>query len=810
MPRHAHLRLAEAVTPGTRYKRRPGFGGTTVYANRGRHADQIRKQAVRVIAAQRRRVDVLGVTPELVLVLESNRQIAPEDVEAAGLQVLEMRSDKVLVTFASDPEMTEFLRRCDQYRLGSPGLSSKGFERSAAYESLFDAVDVTRQLTEEDIIDASVMSLLADLRRTLRLDVSCWCPDDADAARRRFEEVKSAVVAARGQVLDSVLRWESGLSLIRAELPASAVRELAMVDRVRRIVSLPQPRLTHPAVINALPSSLPQVLTPAPDGPILGVIDSGIASSHPLLGPAVLGVEWVGSLGDGGDRHGHGSLVASLALYGSLEDILANPTEPIRPVGRLVSVRVLDDKALFVDHLLWEAQLIQAMEIAVQSGASVINLSLGDPRFPYRGPRPTPLGAVIDQFIRRNKVVIAISTGNYALWDDLIDDLITENYPKTLLEASDTGLLDPSPAALALTVGALCADPGQGAKPARDRIDVVPVGGPGKPSPWTRTGPGPIGMIKPELVAPGGSLSVDTLTSRVTTRDASTLVIGAGIAGASRLLAADSGTSFAVPLVSNAAMRILSLYPRLSANAVRALLLCSAEETELVIEGLTEAKNNEQQRRLTGYGRVSAERAEMSDDYRAVLLAEGEITIDDVHLYTVPIPSTFLRSGGFRRLAVALAYDPPVRLTRLDYLASRMEIHAYLGASLQHVRDAYTKTRKQNQTQEDGEPQQDEDDEEPVELRNYRVDLQPSSRYRGKGANQLGSKTFRTRLSKEKGDQFVIAVKNTNRWHALGEHQTYALAVVLERDHDHAPLYAELRARLEVITEIEVEVELET
>ena len=77
----------------------------------------------------------------------------------------------------------------------------------------------------------------------------------------------------------------------------------------------------------------------ASDGPVLGVIDSGIASSHPLLAPAVLGAEWVGSLGDGGDQHGHGTLVASLGLYGSLEDGLANPAEPVRPRGRLVSVR---------------------------------------------------------------------------------------------------------------------------------------------------------------------------------------------------------------------------------------------------------------------------------------------------------------------------------------------------------------------------------------------------------------------------------------------------------------------------------------
>ena len=161
-------------------------------------------------------------------------------------------------------------------------------------------------------------------------------------------------------------------------------------------------------------------------------------------------------------------------------------------------------------------------------------------------------------------------------------------------------------------------------------------------------------MVKPELVAPGGSLSVNLLTSRVDTRDPSTQVIGAGIAGISNLLAADSGTSCAAPLVSNAALRILRPVPQLSANAVRALLLCSAEKTEAVIEGLTDARNREQQRRLTGYGRVSAERAEVSEDHRAVLVAEGEIIIDDVHLYTVPIPLTFFSPGGYRRLTVAL------------------------------------------------------------------------------------------------------------------------------------------------------------
>jgi hypothetical protein len=652
---HAHLRLTEAITPGTRARRPVFFGGPPAYGDRSRHADHVREQVISVVAAQQRRVQVLGVEPELVLVLESNRQIAPEEVERAGLELLEIRSDKALVTFASDPEMTEFRRRCDQYGFGPRGTTPAGHERPAEYEALFDALETVRQLAEEDVIDPSAQALLGETHRVLRLDVSCWCPDDAHDARRRFDEVKAAVVAAGGRVLDSALRWEAGLSLIRAELPSSGVRDLARVDRVRRIVSLPIPQLTLPSVLGARPNDLPAVIGPAIDGPILGIIDSGIASSHPLLAPAVLGVEWIGNLGDGGDRNGHGTLVASLGLYGSLEDPLMNSSIPIRPAGRLVSVRVLNDQNQFADDRLWEAQIIEAMEIAVQSGAAVINLSIGDPRFPYRAPRPTALGAMIDQFIRSHKVTVTISAGNYLPWDDRIVELTSENYPKVLLEADDSGLLDPAPAALALTVGALCPDQGQGAIPVADRVDVIPVGGPSKPSPLTRVGPGPMGMVKPELVAPAGSLSVDLLASRVNTQDHSIRVVGAGIGGTSNLLATNSGTSFAAPLVSNAALRVLGRYPQLSANAVRALLLCSARETEMVIDGLGEAKNLEQQRRLTGYGRVSRQRAEVSEDHRAVLLAEGTIVIDDVHLYAAPIPSTFFSSGGSRRLSVALA-----------------------------------------------------------------------------------------------------------------------------------------------------------
>ena len=78
------------------------------------------------------------------------------------------------------------------------------------------------------------------------------------------------------------------------------------------------------------------------------------------------------------------------------------------------------------------------MEIAIRSGAKVINLSLGDPRLPYRGPRPTRLGAIIDQFIRLHKIVLpsvpeTICHGMAELGPDDGD------YPKTLLRRRIAG-----------------------------------------------------------------------------------------------------------------------------------------------------------------------------------------------------------------------------------------------------------------------------------------------------------------------------------------------------------------------------------
>jgi len=82
------------MQPGPRQPRGPGYGGSTIYSDRASHGGDLDRQVSNIKDAHKRRSAVLGVDPELILVLETNGPLDPTVVERAGLSVLEIRSDR--------------------------------------------------------------------------------------------------------------------------------------------------------------------------------------------------------------------------------------------------------------------------------------------------------------------------------------------------------------------------------------------------------------------------------------------------------------------------------------------------------------------------------------------------------------------------------------------------------------------------------------------------------------------------------------------------------------------------------------------
>lgn len=824
---HAHLKLHRQVPSGPRVRRRAGFGGEVRYPDQPAHAKRLRRDLSQLRAIYAKRTNVLGVAPENVAVLTFTAPPNPERIQGAGLTVLEWFPDRVVVTAPGDPEMTALVNRLDEYQTGPrsapvpDGPASAELEpsgegateqrvRTAPHQQLFDAIDQIRPLSADEILtpDAAAAIEAAGATDALTLDLQCWCPEDPDDARRRNARTVSAVEQGGGRVLDQTVRHRSGLSLIRVDVSAELARTITNLPDVRRIDRIPRPLISQLETMSAGADLLPVAQEPAPNAPLVAVIDSGVRSSHPLIAPAFVAAIGAEGLEAERDGSGHGTFVASLALYGSLEPLLQRRTQAVAPAARLMSVRVLADNNEFLEADLWENDLMWALEAAAAEGARIINISIGDPRRPYSPARPTPLAATVDEFVRRSGAVVVISTGNMSLdAHEMGDDY---DFTSRLLDSDDTGMLDPATSALALTVGALGGDEGQGARRATSNIDLRPLGRPDVPSPMTRTGPGAGRMIKPEAALPGGHL-VYTDTDRFPRPSPTTSVVGAHGTDPNRVLALDVGTSFAAPLLTHIAARAMGANPDLSGRGIRALVLASVRPLPPYLDPVS-AATIERQRRLTGYGRPDAERAAYSTDHRAVLVAEESLRVDNVHLYVVPIPPSFFETGGWRRITVSLAFDPDTRPTRLDYLGSRMQVHVYKGADTDTVADAYLAERQRPTVSGPRPDSADGSDDAKVEvpavLERFRENLQPAPTYRSRGAHLFGTFDRQHRLKAEEGTEYVIAVQNVNRWSLTEASEDYALCVVLEREQGRTPIYADLRAALQVEIPVEVEAEI--
>ena len=737
------------------------------------------------------RSPVLGIDPRLIMVFELNTSLSTDEFRKTDLQVVDSSDNSLMIAFADDLELTAFSSRLDALIGGVP----EG-RKSEPYAQFFDAIDNIRPLEAKDRVTPELEAATNDSPESeLRVDIECWHPGDSEQARDWVTEVTKGINFAGGRVADTLINDSVRLLLLRAYVPTDSVMDIAELDVIARMDVLPQPVLPMPTLYSLSADELGEVTAPDDRSAIVGLIDSGVASGHPLIRGAVLASDAIGTgIDEDQDEHGHGTMVASLLLYGDLQAAIASG-RPLQPICRVVSARVLDSGNQFPVDELWEKDLQEAMTWCADHGAKIINLSLGDDRSPYSPPRQLSAAAIVDDLARQLGLVVVVATGNSRPADYLTDinSSSARDYPTALLQDDATGILDPGTSLLGLTVGGLTTAAASGSYSSRETLQRQPMGDPNWPSPITRTGPGPGQAIKPELTELAGTLGIEHGT--LVSNDAELGVTGAN-AHTGGLLSWDVGTSYAAPLISRVAAATVSRFPNFSAELIRSLVLISAERipfTDHLNGG--DAAREMAERALLGYGRPSIPRACESTSHRVILVAEENISINGVHIFEIPVPSSFYSSGGKRGLDIALAYSPPTRVRRLDYMASHMEYHVAKGLPLEEVENIFADSGEEAVTT-------------PSKLGSNRVELDPTVTARSRGANQLGRKVFHQRLDHSDNPMFLV-VRNINRWDDDGSEQSYALAVALWRDENHPELHAELQEELEVVIEAPVEIEIE-
>ncbi len=709
----------------------------------------------------------------------------PDDLRKISTEIefVSQEDDTVVVGFASDSALASFEAKLSSLIQGEYVVNK---------QVLFALTDVG-SWTSENRKGWALKTYGLPEAATFVLDVELWPLEDQPEGQNNIcQAFENWLQQEKMSWVDRVR--QPGLSLYRVRCDSEKANWLLSHRDVRSVDLPPRFGLERSLLFRDI-ADFPVVLPPPDNAPGITVLDSGVLTGHPLLSPAIGDAQSFLPGEDADDEHGHGTHVAGLALYGDFENSLRSGQ--FVPMLRLFSGRILDrnneNSTDFVEN-----QIEKAVRYFHENyNCTIFNLSFGDWNKPYLGGHLKGLSFTLDTLSRELDILFVVSSGNHRIGAESPEGLEwRDRYPNYLLEQCWSAI-EPAPALNVLTVGSL-AKRDRTFNSERHPLDVheVPIAKPDQPSPFTLRGPSVDGAIKPELMAHGGNWAVNTRDCRIIDRNSGLGVLSTGYQFAppgGRPFAVDSGTSMAAPQVAHQAAMILHELPDADPNLLRALLCANASIPQASIDLLPHHKDQKKIsipiRKICGYGEVEPVYLFRSLENAVTLRATGNIENKRHHFYEIPIPEDFVSRGKRKReIAVALAYTPPVRSTRVKYRASRIDFKLVTAADLEHVTTMFNKATEK-------------DDYDAIpEIDGATV----GSTLRGKGTVQADTWRFTifSNNSKLKNNKlFLVVTRNDFPWgEALcNQEESYSLVVCLrDRENEEAHLYTQIRSKIQL------------
>lgn len=546
---------------------------------------------------------------------------------------------------------------------------------------------------------------------------------------------------------------------------------------------------------------LPAVIEPADDSPIVGIIDSGIVSSHPLLKGSILDSHAFGDLDSDFDENGHGTMVAGIVQYGDVYNSLITAIESKTPLFlpfKLLNGRVTDKENKFPNQKIVASVVKEAIEKFVKEyNCSIFNVSLGDDRFPYsQNTKMDAWSFILDQLNHDYNLAIIVSSGNYQPLKN--DESLLKLYIDYLLTDNDAAIIPPALAVSCITVGSIAKDdvPYNSSK----KLNHVAIANKETISPFSRSGLGYSKSIKPETVSYGGNFSLNTHTKRLNMNDRNLGIFSTSIFNIAlgSWFETRPGSSFAAPYITHLIANIKKEIPSAKGNLLRALLMNTSDEntiTKRIIDSKYSAtdKPNEltkKTQRLQGFGNIRKYLTTQSYDDYVTMFFEGTIGLNKVNVFEIPITEDIYIKPGKVKVNITLAYNPPVKDSRIDYTGIKMSYELYRGLSLEEIKKYTCK------------PDEDEfeKDKLPKSKKKCKCSLSPSMSDVKKGTILKASHEIAKskRSMQEYGDTYYLVIKCQKRWYTGPlDFQEFAIAVSVEHENEKAQLYNQINQRVQ-------------
>lgn len=380
--------------------------------------------------------------------------------------------------------------------------------------------------------------------------------------------------------------------------------------------------------IKEVEKQLPNLPAPEPgrEYPIIGIVDSGIKPGHKYLEPWIYKREVF--VHEEYRNYSHGTFVAGVLEYGHILNNLGN-RETMFKILDVVAIPNGNPKYGKTDSIS-EDELLTILETVLQKYSQEVkiwNLSLGTNTIcdeNYMSDLAVALDELQDEF----KVDIFLSAGNYQT------PPLRSWPPQGKLKDRIT---IPAESVRSITVGSIAHKKGCGC------VEV------NQPSPFSRCGPGPNFMVKPDVVDYGGNCSSDGIFT------------GCGIISFDEHgnLIENIGTSFSTPRVAGIYGEICSSLQRgYSSELAKALLIHNSKNP------LNDKPISRQHANYFGFGIPSANLEEIifCNKSKVTLVFNAQIQSGNfISIENFPYPSSLKKNNKwFGEIKMTLLYRPPL------------------------------------------------------------------------------------------------------------------------------------------------------
>lgn len=750
------------------------------------------------------------INPQLIFIIEQeikNENLLEVDedyLSRSGIEILEKEGDKWIIVFATQGHARRFKENLQIYgkKIIKPGA------KKPSYSNLFNNIKEIIPRYPENRLCETLKNFYQNNEfpdETIEVRIDFWWLG-LDITKKAMDLCSSYLEKHECEIITSYRNY--GLASIVAFINLEAIKEIVNITEIYKIEIIEEIPPAEKKISTLSLDHFPDVnLSEVIRKPTVCLIDTGVVEKHPIIdGVVIKSFLKTEETELDNDEDGHGTQLTGTILFGNLEDKIG--LEEIFPQGRLISVKIA--KSFRKKNISgFNDEIVKSIEeIHRNYGCRLFLLTYLPSYNPFNSDTKTrnhQLSIMLDRLINYLNIVIVAPIGNHQFEDVDLDSLSIDDLEdgKYTIYSFEKKVLEGASGNSVLTVGSIA---GKEIYPrSHSSINIASIKVLAKsedPALYTRTGPGLGNCIKPDLSAIGGNsvyypdnpfpfITLENLAYFGPKFDALT----------SNLLEYEIGTCISASYVCYLILRLMELYPGHTGNFYRALLSNRStppNPSESFLQNNNVFKSSEKitYLNLIGFGIADDKQLYYGNPKTITLYFEGDIPLNEVHCFEIPVPDSFKKTNDNRGITVTLAYNPFV-VPRKSYRS--VELNFRYIHKKENINDIYN-----YYSEIEGE---EIIDDVPSESK-YKFEVDFSSKVRSKSTcktaryrwKKFPKGTWKTTFQQmEESSHFIVLHCKPKSWFDANAHnvknQSYCLIVTIWHDTSNK-IYEQVQQRV--------------